>query len=91
MLCSGSCLMQTVRRSAILTQSPAEVGLRQLLVELSATNNGVPGRLRPLHITHAQLAGVLHLSRETVSRMLSQMANEGLVELGRGMIRVRQG
>jgi CRP-like cAMP-binding protein len=43
----------------------------------------------PIHITHAQLAGVLHLSRETVSRMLGQMAEEGAVELGRGNIRVR--
>ena len=88
MQCSGSCLLQTVRRSAILTQSPADVGLRQLLVELSADSNGA-GKPRPLRITHAQLAGVLHLSRETVSRMLAQMATEGLVELGRGVIRVR--
>jgi len=88
MQCSGSCLLQTVRRSAILTQSPADVGLRQLLVELSAHSNG-GGKLRPLRITHAQLAGVLHLSRETVSRMLAQMATEGVVELGRGVIRVR--
>jgi CRP-like cAMP-binding protein len=88
--CSGSCLLQTIRRSAILTQSPAEVGLRQLLLELSHRNHGVAGRLVPLRITHAQLAGVLHLSRETVSRMLAQMADEGAVELGRGVIRVRQ-
>jgi CRP-like cAMP-binding protein len=32
---------------------------------------------------------VLHLSRETVSRMLSQMAGEGWIELGRGVIRVQ--
>jgi CRP-like cAMP-binding protein len=88
--CSGSCLLQTIRRSAILTQSPADVGLRQLLIELSHRNHGVGGRLVPLRITHAQLAGVLHLSRETVSRMLAQMANEGAVQLGRGVIRMRQ-
>jgi CRP-like cAMP-binding protein len=88
--CSGSCLLQTIRRSAILTQSPADVGLRQLLHELWRAD-GAPARPAPLRITHAQLAGVLHLSRETVSRMLGQMAGEGLVELGRGTIRIRQG
>jgi CRP-like cAMP-binding protein len=88
--CSGSCLLNTIRRSAILTQSPADVGLRQLLDELSQANGGGQARPVSLRITHAQLAGVLHLSRETVSRMLAQMANEGTVELGRGAIRVRQ-
>ncbi len=88
--CSGSCLLQTIRRSAILTQSPAEVGLRQLLLELARANAGGTPRPAALRITHAQLAGVLHLSRETVSRMLAQMAGEGIVELGRGVIRVRQ-
>jgi CRP-like cAMP-binding protein len=80
-----------VRRSAILTQSPADVGLRQLLIELSRATAEAEGHPVPLRITHAQLAGVLHLSRETVSRMLAQMAGEGRVELGRGVIRVRQG
>jgi len=88
--CSGSCLLHTVRRSAILTQAPAAVGLRHLLLELADANGDAPARSGPLRITHAQLAGVLHLSRETVSRMLAQMASEGLVELGRGAIRIRQ-
>jgi CRP-like cAMP-binding protein len=86
--CSGSCLSQTVRRAAILTQSPADVALRTLLDELAspAGYNGDPVSVR---ITHAQLAGVLHVSRETVSRMLGQLVSEGTVELGRGVIRVR--
>lgn len=85
--CSGSCLSQTVRRAAILTQAPADVALRMLLEELAspARQNGDPVSVR---ITHAQLAGVLHVSRETVSRMLGQLVGEGLVELGRGVIRV---
>lgn len=89
--CSGSCLLRTIRRAAILTQSPAGVGLRHLLAELSGRDgqNGGEGGSVSLRITHAQLAGVLHLSRETVSRMLSQMAEAGEVELGRGVIRVR--
>jgi CRP/FNR family transcriptional regulator len=86
--CSGSCLTQTIRRAAILTQAPADIALRTLLEELAspARQNGDPVSVR---ITHAQLAGVLHVSRETVSRMLGQLVGQGLVELGRGVIRVR--
>ncbi len=86
--CAGGCLIQTVRRAAILTQAPADVALGILLRELSAeaSDNGRQGSVR---ITHAQLAGLLHLSRETVSRMLGQMAASGLVELSRGSIKVR--
>jgi CRP/FNR family transcriptional regulator, cyclic AMP receptor protein len=87
--CSGSCLVQTVRRSAILTQSPADVGLKLLLEELASPMGGREGKTVPVRITHAQLAGVLHVSRETVSRMLRDLVSEGLVDLGRGVIRVR--
>jgi CRP-like cAMP-binding protein len=60
------------------------VALDLLLRELSAgEENGV------VHITHAQLAGLLHLSRETVSRMLGQMASGGQVQLSRGAIRLK--
>jgi CRP/FNR family transcriptional regulator, cyclic AMP receptor protein len=85
--CSGMCMLDTIRRSAILTQAPAEVALRLLLSELAspARQNGEPV---PVRITHAQLAGVLHVSRETVSRMLGQLVTGGEVELGRGLIRV---
>jgi len=84
--CAGSCLIKTIRRSAILTQAPADVGLRMLLEELAeGSDNGGPV---PVRITHAQLAGVLHISRETVSRMLGQLASQGAVEVGRGVIRI---
>jgi CRP-like cAMP-binding protein len=86
--CSGSCLLQTIQRAAILTQAPADVALRLLLDDLSAHGQR-SGRPVPIRITHAQLAGVLHLSRETVSRMLGQMAAQGTIELGRGVIRHR--
>jgi CRP/FNR family transcriptional regulator, cyclic AMP receptor protein len=88
--CSGGCLLQTIRRAAILTQAPADVALRLFLDELAGSSGPVDGRPVPLRITHAQLAGVLHLSRETVSRMLGQMAAEGSIELGRGVIRHRR-
>lgn len=87
MRCAGNCLMKTIRRSAILTQAPADVGLRMLLEELAGGSNGGPG---PVRITHAQLAGVLHTSRETVSRMLGQLASRGAVQVGRGIIRVNE-
>lgn len=82
--CAGSCLAQMVRRSAILTQAPADVALDLLLRELSTADDS--GAVR---ITHAQLAGLLHLSRETVSRLLGQMAARGAVELSRGQVRLR--
>jgi CRP-like cAMP-binding protein len=88
--CSGGCLLETVRRAAILTQAPADVALRMLLDELAATTGARNGRPAPVRITHAQLAGVLHLSRETVSRMLGQLAAQGSIELGRGVIRYRR-
>jgi CRP-like cAMP-binding protein len=86
--CAGSCLIQTIRRSAILTQSPAEVAVRMLLAELASARPRAGDRPASLRITHAQLAGVLHLSRETVSRTLNQLEQQGQVELGRGVIRV---
>jgi CRP/FNR family transcriptional regulator len=87
--CSASSLVQTVRRAAILTQSPADVGLKLLLEELASAQGGREGKTVPVRITHAQLAGVLHVSRETVSRMLRDLVAQGLVDLGRGVIRVR--
>jgi CRP-like cAMP-binding protein len=91
--CSGRSLLQTVRRAAILTQAPADVALPLLLDELAASAGEPDGRPgpAPVRITHAQLAGVLHLSRETVSRMLGHMAAQGSIELGRGVIRRREG
>jgi CRP/FNR family transcriptional regulator, cyclic AMP receptor protein len=87
--CAGSCLIQTIRRAAILTQAPADVALGLLLGELSAEADDDGDGDGAVRITHAQLAGLLHLSRETVSRMLGHMAARGDVELSRGVIRVR--
>jgi CRP-like cAMP-binding protein len=90
--CATGCLVKTIRRAAILTQAPADVGLLLLLEELSAyeaKNGAGTDEAVPVRITHAQLAGVLHVSRETVSRMLSQLASSGALEVGRGVIRLR--
>jgi CRP-like cAMP-binding protein len=86
--CSASCLLQTVRRAAVLTQSPAEVGLRLLLEELAPGERG-DGRPVQVRVTHAQLAGILHVSRETVSRMLRRLVHEGRLEVRRGTIRIQ--
>jgi CRP/FNR family transcriptional regulator, cyclic AMP receptor protein len=88
--CAGSCMAELVRRSALLSQAPADVGLHQLLGELAANGDEPPRRSVPIRITHAQLAGILHLSRETVSRMLAKMASKGEVELRRGLIKLRR-
>jgi CRP-like cAMP-binding protein len=88
--CAGSCTVELVRRSALLSQAPADVGLHQLLGELAANGKEQPHRSAPIRITHAQLAGILHLSRETVSRMLAKMASKGEVELRRGFIKLRR-
>jgi CRP-like cAMP-binding protein len=80
--CGGSCLVRMIRRSAILTQAPAGVALELLLRELSEQDGPV------VKITHAQLAGLLHLSRETVSRLLGQMAASGSIELSRGAVKL---
>ena len=87
--CSGSCLIRTMRRAALLTQAPAEVALRHVLDELAEEASPGDGPVR-IRITQSQLAGVLHVSRETVSRLLADMVDEGLVEPGRGMIRLRR-
>ena len=87
---SGSCLLRTFRRATILTQAPAGTALRMLLSELAEGRRRRNGDVVTLRVTHAQLAGLLHLSRETVSRMLGALAEEGLVELGRGAIRLRR-
>jgi CRP-like cAMP-binding protein len=80
--CGGGCLVRMIRRSAILTQAPAGVALELLLRELSEQDGPV------VKITHAQLAGLLHLSRETVSRLLGQMAASGSIELSRGAVKL---
>jgi CRP/FNR family transcriptional regulator len=42
-----------------------------------------------LHVTHEQLAGELGTARVVVSRLLKQMEQQGLVELGRNQVRLR--
>ena len=57
--------------------------LAAFLLEESALTSGAV-----LNITHEQIAGHLGSIREVITRMLRYFQNEGLVELGRGSIRL---
>jgi CRP/FNR family transcriptional regulator len=43
-----------------------------------------------LYVTHEQLANELGTARVVISRLLKQMEEEGLVELGRNKITLKQ-
>ncbi len=85
--CAGTCLIQTLRRAAILAQAPPELAIQMLLEEIASAHRRGSGVIR-VKITQAQLAGILHLSRETVSRTLSVLAAKGAIELSRGVISI---
>lgn len=44
---------------------------------------------RELRLTHQEIAAELHSSREVISRLLGQMEAEGLMELGRNLVRLK--
>ncbi len=47
------------------------------------------GRGRVAHVTHSQLADLAGTSRETATKVLGELADAGLVQLGRGRIAIR--
>lgn len=53
-----------------------------LLDEIAKTDNDV------LKLTHEQIASFMGSAREVVTRMLKYFANEGLVELSRGSVKI---
>ena len=63
-----------------------EVRLARLLLRAATVS---PGVLRPVELSHAELAARLGSAREVVSRSLASLRDAGLVELGRGRIDVR--
>lgn len=71
------------RQIEILTHHQAEARLRMAL-HLMCRNKGEPCaegvRIEP-PLTHRELAGVAGVSRETVTRVLGQLADRGLVRL----------
>ena len=49
------------------------------------------GRSASVHLTHEQLAALAGTSRETTTKVLGELADQGLISLGRGKIAVLDG
>lgn len=62
------------------------------LLALSAEPERKPGLLsfdaKPITITHEQLAALVGTSRETATKALGELADHGIIKLGRGKIAV---
>ncbi len=56
---------------------------------LLAEARKAPGALYPVEMTHEEIAAHLGTAREVVSRLLAQFETEGLVALGRRLVRVK--
>ncbi len=80
------------RRLAVLMELVSEVAFermdRRLALFLAGEAEKAPGLLAPVVRTHEQIAGELGTAREVVSRLLRSFEDRGLVELGRGRVRV---
>ncbi len=85
-------IMVTLARQALRLEQQLEqlafqevpVRIAQALIQLAEDNGGE----LPSSITHESLAKLISSTRETVSKILGQFADEGLVELGYRRIRV---
>ncbi len=80
-LCSR--LRQVWGRIQTLSYSTADARIRGTLLQLSR-RHGVPdnrGIIIDLKITHQELAGMVGTSRETVSRTLSQLQRDGVLQV----------
>lgn len=62
--------------------------MRARLARWLLARASVGGALQPVEVTHQQLAAQLGTAREVVSRLLGELAADGLVELARGRITV---
>ncbi len=82
-------LRQVWGRIQSLSYSTADARIRGTLLQLSR-RHGVPdtrGIIIDLKITHQELAGMVGTSRETVSRALSQLQRDGILQIdGRRII-----
>ena len=85
-------IMATLARQALRLEQQLEqlafqevpVRIAQALVQLAEDNSGE----LPSSITHESLAKLISSTRETVTKILGQFADEGLVELGYRRIRI---
>ncbi|MGH2632772.1 MAG: Crp/Fnr family transcriptional regulator [Tepidiformaceae bacterium] len=62
--------------------------LAKQLVRLAAENQGTNGPVARIHVTQAELAALLSVSRESVNKQLNHFARDGWISLGRGWVRV---
>jgi CRP/FNR family transcriptional regulator len=74
-------LADVILRIEALALAPIDGRLARALLEMHQGG--------AVEVTHQQLAGELGTAREVVSRHLKRMENNGLVELGRGWVRVK--
>ncbi len=78
----------TIRANEILTQS-VEARLRLFLARLALESHCLhPGGLIQPAPTHAEIANSIGANREAVSRALSALARQGVVQTGRAAIRI---
>ena len=80
------------RRLAVLMALVTDIAFERMDQRLAQFLIGeaekAPGVLAPVHRTHEQIAAELGTAREVVSRLLRSFEERGLVELGRGRVRV---
>ena len=62
--------------------------LAKQLVRLAVQNPGAAGAPAKVHVTQAEIAGLLSVSRESVNKQLNQFVRDGWISLGRGWVRV---
>lgn len=62
--------------------------LAKQLVRMTAQSAGANGGVAKIHVTQAELAGLLSVSRESVNKQLNHFARDGWISLGRGWVRV---
>ncbi|MEQ8861187.1 MAG: Crp/Fnr family transcriptional regulator [Pseudomonadales bacterium] len=68
--------------------SPEARLAKRLLAIAAATGTPVPGG-HEIRLSQTELAGYLNLARQFVNRMLQTLQSEGVVELGRGRMIIR--
>ena len=84
-----------VHKLRMLSDQFGVVSGKRVLCRLAAILNtldyyGVPCNSEHwFTITHAELAGLISTTRPNTTALLNQLADEGLIELGRNMIRIR--
>jgi len=66
-----------------------EVAFRRMDTRLAALLVRRSGSLATVQMTHQQIAAELGSSREVISRLLEDLAAEGLVETGRGTVAIK--